>query len=229
MSRLPDPNSKIALLKAADAVFSECGLERAKVEDITKRAGLSKGAFYLHFTSKEDAFREVAEDFLSRCGAILSHPTAVEATLSPEALLEHWRQVDLEIFEFVWKNRAITLMLQTCIGPHQYLMDTFRAGIQGICLAWIELFKGRALYRASVDSDFSSMLVCGAYHEISMHLVRAQKKPPLALWVLQAQETFVRAYGTPAFIRALPPSACPSEILLHTAETKKRAVRAGAL
>ena len=43
MPRAPDPNAKLDLLRAAEAVFVEHGLDRARVEDITHRAGRSKG------------------------------------------------------------------------------------------------------------------------------------------------------------------------------------------
>ena len=56
MSRLPDHRAKIELLPAAEAEFAEHRLTAAKVERITSRAWASKGAVYLHFGSKEDAF-----------------------------------------------------------------------------------------------------------------------------------------------------------------------------
>jgi len=40
------------ILDAALAVFTELGFARAKVEDVAKRAGLSKGAVYVYFDSK---------------------------------------------------------------------------------------------------------------------------------------------------------------------------------
>ncbi|MGZ3427448.1 MAG: TetR family transcriptional regulator, partial [Polyangia bacterium] len=61
MARPPDPNAKIDLLRAAEAVFAERGLDHAKVGEITERAGHSKGSFYLHFENKEDAFRQIVE------------------------------------------------------------------------------------------------------------------------------------------------------------------------
>jgi AcrR family transcriptional regulator len=202
MSRAPDPTARITLLRAAEAVFAESGLERAKVEDITKRAGLSKGAFYLHFESKEDAFREVAESFLARCGAIIADPAQQMATLSPAEIFEFWRHTDTEIFEFLWQNRSIVVMLESCSGPHHYLLETFRTGILNQCQSWIEVLKKRGLYRAAVDPSTSAIVVLGAYHEISMHIVRAAKKPPIAFWVAQIIETFARAFGTPEFVQA---------------------------
>src|SRR5262249_45023357 len=47
------------ILNAALAVFGERGLAAARLEDVAKRAGLSKGTIYLYFPNKEELFREM--------------------------------------------------------------------------------------------------------------------------------------------------------------------------
>jgi AcrR family transcriptional regulator len=49
------------LLDAAKQIFEERGFLEARISDIAERAGLSHGAFYHYFDSKEQIFREVAE------------------------------------------------------------------------------------------------------------------------------------------------------------------------
>src|SRR4051812_16515121 len=56
--RLPEERPK-QTLDAALAVFGERGLATARLDDIAKRAGLSKGTIYLYFPNKEELFREV--------------------------------------------------------------------------------------------------------------------------------------------------------------------------
>jgi AcrR family transcriptional regulator len=46
-------------MSAALAVFGEHGLAAARLDDIAKRAGLSKGTIYLYFPNKEELFREM--------------------------------------------------------------------------------------------------------------------------------------------------------------------------
>ena len=75
MSRIADPRTKIELLRAAESVFAEHGLAASKVEHITARAGVSKGAFYLHFESKEEAFRQLLESFLAHLSSTLRPPS----------------------------------------------------------------------------------------------------------------------------------------------------------
>lgn len=42
------------LMSAAERLFVEKGFEQTTIEDITSGAAVSKGSFYLHFTSKHD-------------------------------------------------------------------------------------------------------------------------------------------------------------------------------
>ena len=45
------------ILAAALEVFGEQGFARARLEDVARRAGVSKGTLYLYFQSKEELFR----------------------------------------------------------------------------------------------------------------------------------------------------------------------------
>ena len=47
------------ILDAAQKVFGESGFARAKLDDVARLAGVSKGTLYLYFDSKETLFREM--------------------------------------------------------------------------------------------------------------------------------------------------------------------------
>ena len=47
------------IIEAALEVFGECGLAKARLQDIAARAGVSKGTIYLYFPNKDELFREV--------------------------------------------------------------------------------------------------------------------------------------------------------------------------
>lgn len=53
------------LIDAALEVFSAHGFSAAKLEDIAKRAGVSKGTIYLYFASKEELFKAVVNDVIA--------------------------------------------------------------------------------------------------------------------------------------------------------------------
>lgn len=50
------------LLDSALQVFARHGYERATVDEIVREAGFSKGAFYVHFETKEDLFWEMLQE-----------------------------------------------------------------------------------------------------------------------------------------------------------------------
>ena len=53
--------TRARLLDAAKQIFEERGFLEARISDIAERAGLSHGAFYHYFDSKEQVFRELAK------------------------------------------------------------------------------------------------------------------------------------------------------------------------
>ncbi|HTR77626.1 MAG TPA: TetR/AcrR family transcriptional regulator [Gemmatimonadaceae bacterium] len=63
--RIPKERPK-QIVDAALAVFGEHGLAAARLDDIAKRAGLSKGTIYLYFSNKEELFQEVVRQTIAR-------------------------------------------------------------------------------------------------------------------------------------------------------------------
>lgn len=66
--------------------FAEKGFAATKVEDVAKRAGVSKGLLYLYFKTKEDLFKAVIRSFISPKIDALTL-TVEESELSAEAFL----------------------------------------------------------------------------------------------------------------------------------------------
>ncbi len=59
------------IMSAAAELFSQTGFEAASVNDICKKANVSKGAFYHHFPSKQQLFLEIIDDWLEGIDAQL--------------------------------------------------------------------------------------------------------------------------------------------------------------
>lgn len=59
---LSETERKSQILRSARAVFIEKGYLAARVEDVAKRAGLSKGAVYFYFPSKRDLFMALVQE-----------------------------------------------------------------------------------------------------------------------------------------------------------------------
>jgi AcrR family transcriptional regulator len=67
--RRPDARPE-EILEAAKHVFGESGYAGTKLEDVARRAGVSKGTLYLYFDSKEALFREMVR---AKVVAALAH------------------------------------------------------------------------------------------------------------------------------------------------------------
>jgi AcrR family transcriptional regulator len=128
------------ILSAAQKKFSSSGYDAASVDDICAEAGVSKGAFYHHFPTKQAVFLALFEDWLKGVDAGLE---AARQSTVPETLtsmshmlplifaqaggqlpmfLEFWRQASHD--EVVWK------MIK---APYQRYLDYFTTLIeQGI-------------------------------------------------------------------------------------------------
>ena len=71
---------------AALAAFAENGYAATRVDDVAKRAGVSKGLLYLYFKTKEELFKAVIRSFISpRIDALISN--VEETELSAEEFL----------------------------------------------------------------------------------------------------------------------------------------------
>ncbi|MBX3206506.1 MAG: helix-turn-helix transcriptional regulator [Labilithrix sp.] len=204
MSRTADPKAKALLLRAAEEVFADRGVAGAKVEDIARGAGLSKGAFYLHFESKEAAVKEIVESWLSRCTSLFAPPAEYPDTLvDADALLDFCIERDVLLYEFLWESRVTMRILHHCQGEYDYLVDAFRAEIQRRNRAWLAQWRQEGLVRAELDVELAAVLMSGAYEELSLAMVKSERRPPIERWLEFAQETFMRAFGTPELIAAL--------------------------
>ncbi|RAK60409.1 TetR family transcriptional regulator [Phenylobacterium hankyongense] len=74
------------IIDAALAVFAEKGFAAAKLDEIAARAGVSKGALYLYFATKQDLFRAVVEQAIAPNlhlirTAIAAHPGPISDLL----------------------------------------------------------------------------------------------------------------------------------------------------
>jgi AcrR family transcriptional regulator len=201
MSRPADPNAKIDLLRSAEAAFLEHGLERARVEDITARAGRSKGAFYLHFESKEDAFRQIVESFVARLSGCIdqANDAFLLAAKDPASFLERCGEIDLEVFEFMWQNRGVVqLMLEGgCSAEFGYLIDEFAERSRENTQRQLAWGVEQGLYRADLDVEVASLVISGAYDRVVRDLVKRERKPDLRAMAVSLQQMLLMGAAGP--------------------------------
>jgi len=196
MPRIADPRARIDLLRAAEAIFSENGLAAAKVEDITVRAGVSKGAFYLHFKSKQDCFRQIVEGVVARLAACVE-AARFDDCMPPdsiEALLESRLAHVVDLLEFCWQNRGILGMILTGGGgtPYAYLMDAFAERIEEQSEGWIRHGVEVGLYRDDIEPAIVARLIAGTHERLVREIIKQPRRPDIEGWARQAQDMLTR-------------------------------------
>jgi AcrR family transcriptional regulator len=92
------------LLESAVALFGNQGFHATSVQEIVQGAGLTKGAFYHHFASKEDVLRLIHDEFLD-----------VQERLVDEILEEYDSPVD-QIRELVRASALSTARYRTHVA-----------------------------------------------------------------------------------------------------------------
>lgn len=56
--------SRARIVEAARELFNTHGFDRVSIDMVMRKAGLTRGAFYAHFASKEALFAEAVDSFL---------------------------------------------------------------------------------------------------------------------------------------------------------------------
>jgi len=210
MSRPSDPHARARLLDAARAVFSERGLDRAKVEDITTGAQLSKGAFYLHFESKEEAFRELIAGIVSHMERLLDESSAMQLSTVPgegafAAYLDQCHEKNVEIYEFIWENRALMGMVLEGGGSANYghLIEEFALRAQRQTAALLQHGVDIGLYRPDIDLEAAAAFIAGGFDRVARQLVRENRKPDLDTKLREVQRLFLGGIARPEVLVAL--------------------------
>ncbi|HEU4699339.1 MAG TPA: TetR/AcrR family transcriptional regulator [Gemmatimonadales bacterium] len=97
--RLAPEARRAELLEAAFQVFTELGFGRATLQDVADRAGVTKGALYHYFASKEELFLALVRDRLGPPPGVCEPPPCpIEGTREEiltalvERLWSHFRQ-----------------------------------------------------------------------------------------------------------------------------------------
>lgn len=100
------------LLQAAEESFASLGFDATGVSEICERAGVSKGAFYHHFVSKQEVFMVLFSRWLAGLDALLAErvkdpaiPAAAVATAAIRHVFEAGRG-RLPIFLEFWSKAS---------------------------------------------------------------------------------------------------------------------------
>jgi AcrR family transcriptional regulator len=224
MARRAPPSTKSDLLHAAEACFAEHGLDATKVEDITARAGIAKGAFYSYFAGKEECWQQIVEAFLTRLAVAVEQPVrGVEPGLPLAQRFVAWLEHDVALLQFCWENRALLGLLMNGAGGAAYahLLDEFAARAAKNAQARIAALVAEGLYRRDVDPALVASLLAGAYDRLVRELIKQPQRPPIEALARQTQSIFTRGLFTDVARTQIEPP-----VTVMAARVATRALRA---
>lgn len=146
---------------AAFEAFAEKGFARTRVDDVAKRAGVSKGLLYLYFKTKEELFKAVVKSVVIRRVDQL-----IESVGSTELSSEDFIRGPLLGFlqQLPGSPVAIVIRLLISEGPrHPDLVDYYYDNVVAKGLAAISGFVKRGIargeFRDSAVSDLPHLVL----------------------------------------------------------------------
>jgi AcrR family transcriptional regulator len=176
--------TRARIIEAAVKQFSVNGYNKASVDDICTQAGVSKGAFYHHFKTKQDVFLALLDGWLQ------TFDQAIEAT-NEKSVPEIFEQIT-ESFPYIVESAGDNLPMflefwlqasrddtiwQASIAPyrryHKHFVSLIKKGIA----------EGSF---ADVDPDLAARLIVSAAMGL---LLQSLLDPEGAKWAKVARET----------------------------------------
>lgn len=109
--------TRVAVLAAAEAVFGELTYERASVSEITRRAGVAQGTFYVYFPDKRSAFEELVRQLNSDLRRSIA-----QSVSGISDRLEVERVGFRAFFDYVMEHRALYRVVREAefVAPETY-------------------------------------------------------------------------------------------------------------
>jgi AcrR family transcriptional regulator len=169
------------IVAAALAVFSEKGFAAARLDEIAARAGVSKGALYLYYETKEDIFRAVVSQ-------------AVAPGLAPVRVAIAGFDGPFGQFLQTFANAAVAVLAHGPIGPIAKMIIGESRNFPELARLWHDEVAGPML--AAMGGAVARAQARGEVRAGDPRLYALQIAAPLlmgALW----RETFVPVGAPP--------------------------------
>ncbi len=228
MARPADPHARDALIAAARAEFVRKGIRGARIEDITAACGLSKGAFYLHFESKEALFGELVQAFTARLAedsearvrdmaaflgeeGVLSDRDFLDASERYQRFVQLEVRHDLRTLEAMWDARdVLDVLIRGSQGtPFDSLVwDLVDREVARVAENFASM-QGGCQARSDIDPQIFASFVVGTYLLVSKQMVQLKEKPDLAALACSLQKLIREGASPRPGLLAPTPAARP--------------------
>lgn len=148
---LPREHLRQRIEEAALGLFKEVGFEGTSVDQIVRRAGVSKGAFFLHFPTKADALIVYFRELDARL-------TQYRAALNPQRPLPALQKFFVQAEQLLRAEGDLVQTLSRVIWSRPKLMDADRNSAMRDRRGFAE-FVERAQARGTIRRDVNAAIV----------------------------------------------------------------------
>lgn len=187
------PDKRVLILDAAVAVFADKGFHQARVRDITERAGVADGTFYLYFKNKEDVLLSIFEQTMDVLLAGLHG--ALDEIDDP---VERIRRFARYHFAQVRDNRSAAEVLQVELRLSNKFLKEYRPeklwAYLGVFGQIVRDGQAQGVFRGDVDPFIGMWAFFGALDELAMQWVLSRRAERFSLDAAadQVAEVFIR-------------------------------------
>lgn len=165
------------ILAAALEVFAARGFQGARLEEVARRAGVSKGALYLYFETKADLFRAVVTD------AISPNIERVKAVAAADLPLEQVVRMALPMLaRQVVSDRRISGVVKLVIAESRNHPELATIWRESVVEPGVELMSGliaRAQARGEVRSGDPRLFAFGLMGPMVLSMVWRETFEPV--------------------------------------------------
>jgi len=172
-----------ALIEAARRIFARDGFEASRIEDIAGATGHTRGAFYAHFTSKEDLFFALFEQesgdrlrdlraVLERCPDSDGRLRALRKFYVSRASDRQWVMLALEFKLYALRHPKLRARLAR---THRRIRESLKLETIGNLIPQLmgERPESRELRRVALEAVLNGLVLEHAYDPESISQVQA--------------------------------------------------------
>ncbi|GHF36022.1 gamma-butyrolactone-binding protein [Streptomyces mashuensis] len=184
------------ILEAAGSVFDECGYEPATIAEILSRAGVTRGALYFHFASKEDLAR-----------GVLAEAVTAEGVLPQETKLQEWVDVGMVLAHRLPKEPLLSASIRLSSDRKaRALFGTSWADWSEFLSAQLTEAKDRGELLPHVDPDRIARLFVGAWTGVEITSTALRETGELEAEIAALYDCFLPSIAVPGVLRTLDTS-----------------------
>lgn len=200
---LKDHSLDDKIIKAAFDEFMEFGFQKASIRKIAERAGVTHGAVYTRYNSKDALFCSIVGNYLSAVKA-QSEPIGkmyydIQQSRNVEALLEAIRKEEKIYLDILFEYYDECILF-FCRSEGSSIYDMIQKMMENKAAVTISFLKGMS--QNNIDMDGIGMIIGEQFHYYRQILEKGYSKEK-AVSCMKAVETFLEAGWKDLFERIL--------------------------